>query len=355
MRNLATGLLFCLCGSWASSQCSVEGIFIDAILVDPNGADNFDTDNNGSVVAEDEFVRLCNSNPTSFSLNGYTIENGAGVSFSFDGYSLPPGECISLVRDYVSLPLPSGFIDWDQTGSWLSDDGDVITLSNISASCSIAYGNNSCGGGATCTDWQEHDGCLTVGGIVNCSLNHFDILPLASLPVNFIEVVARATAVDLVRVSWTTAQEVNNDYFEVQRSSDGRSFETVGRIVGAGTTSTHRSYHLVDRGVPAGMYYYRIAQVDYDGTVTYSSIVDCLVKGDLLVELRPTLVTDQLLYSVGSQTTATLVIMSLDGSVYKTVDIDSQGALDMSAYGAGLYTITVIADNRSTTRRITKI
>jgi hypothetical protein len=81
------------------------------------------------------------------------------------------------------------------------------------------------------------------------------------------------------RLSWTTAQEKNNAYFQPERSLDGQKFTSIGEpVAGAGTTQSARRYVAYDAQPPAGPAYYRIRQVDQDGTPHYSATV--LVRGE---------------------------------------------------------------------------
>jgi hypothetical protein len=68
---------------------------------------------------------------------------------------------------------------------------------------------------------------------------------------------------------WTTATEVNNDYFLLERSKDGQAFETVTTIRGNGNSSQAIDYSAVDPKPFDGITYYRIKQVDYDGHYEY--------------------------------------------------------------------------------------
>jgi hypothetical protein len=81
-----------------------------------------------------------------------------------------------------------------------------------------------------------------------------------------------------VELSWTTASELNNDFFEVQRSSDGRIFEPIGKVDGNGTRSTPLDYAFTDRAPKAGVNYYRLRQVDFDGAFEYSNVIAVEVK-----------------------------------------------------------------------------
>ena len=73
-------------------------------------------------------------------------------------------------------------------------------------------------------------------------------------------------------VSFSTVSETNNDYFTIERSGDGRNFESIGAIKGAGNSKQELSYEFVDESPLAGINYYRIKQTDFDGAYSYTEI-----------------------------------------------------------------------------------
>lgn len=73
-------------------------------------------------------------------------------------------------------------------------------------------------------------------------------------------------------LQWITVSELNNDHFEIQRSTDGRVFTTIGRVKGNGTTSIRQEYRFADVAPVMGTNYYRLAQVDVDGRTNYSAV-----------------------------------------------------------------------------------
>ncbi len=79
-----------------------------------------------------------------------------------------------------------------------------------------------------------------------------------------------------VKLSWTTSTELNNFGFEVQRSYDRINFSSAGFINGAGNTTNIQNYTFIDYIEPAGhsRIYYRLKQVDFNGTSEYSEIVE---------------------------------------------------------------------------------
>ena len=81
-----------------------------------------------------------------------------------------------------------------------------------------------------------------------------------------------------VTLNWSTATELNNSGFQVERSS-GSAYEVVGFVAGSGTTTEIRNYNFVDQNVNAGTYSYRLKQVDFDGTFEYSNTIEVEVVG----------------------------------------------------------------------------
>ncbi len=82
-----------------------------------------------------------------------------------------------------------------------------------------------------------------------------------------------------VLLEWATASELNNDFFEVQRSVNGRDFEVLGKVAGAGTHSGLLTYDFTDRSPRPGVNYYRLRQVDFDGAFEYSPVVSVKAEG----------------------------------------------------------------------------
>jgi len=74
-------------------------------------------------------------------------------------------------------------------------------------------------------------------------------------------------------LAWGTAQELNNSFFEVQTSATGAAFTVLARVQGAGNSTTPRNYYYRDNRTQNGTVYYRLRQVDVNGTATYSPVV----------------------------------------------------------------------------------
>lgn len=74
-------------------------------------------------------------------------------------------------------------------------------------------------------------------------------------------------------LSWTTAYEVNNSYFDIQRSADGIHYLNIGRVEGKGNSSIQQDYQFTDIAPVAGRNYYRLRHTDMDGHAEYTHVV----------------------------------------------------------------------------------
>ncbi|PBQ33420.1 hypothetical protein CNR22_17085 [Sphingobacteriaceae bacterium] len=99
------------------------------------------------------------------------------------------------------------------------------------------------------------------------------------------------THVDLV---WVTSSEHNNDFFDVESSYDGLTFKTLGRLKGAGESRREVTYNYTDLRTGNATVYYRLKQVNFDNTFSYSSICYAGENSDPSIKVYPNPVTDRL-------------------------------------------------------------
>jgi hypothetical protein len=78
----------------------------------------------------------------------------------------------------------------------------------------------------------------------------------------------------VVNLNWATATEKNNNGFSIERSSNGKDFSAIQFVKGKGTTTVQSKYSFTDNNVASGNYYYRLRQIDYDGSISYSKTVE---------------------------------------------------------------------------------
>lgn len=105
-----------------------------------------------------------------------------------------------------------------------------------------------------------------------------------SLPVEWLSFDATLNG-SHAQLNWTTAAELNSDFYQIERSTDGLLFESIGQVQAAGTTSEESDYQFQDTGIGTSQYstiLYRIRQVDFNGTFDYSNTVQLeIISSDI--------------------------------------------------------------------------
>lgn len=96
--------------------------------------------------------------------------------------------------------------------------------------------------------------------------------PICTVPVTLISFTGSVTP-NANQLRWTTASEVNSNYFILQHSMNGLQFTDIAQIMGAGTSSTTNTYTHLHTNVPDGLSYYRLIQVDYNGDKNHLGVV----------------------------------------------------------------------------------
>ena len=165
------------------------------------------------------------------------------------------------------------------------------------------------------------------------------------LPVELSEFNATSIENEYISLDWTTITEDDNDFFTIERSKYGVSFEEVNTVGGAGTTIEMQEYNSIDRNPFSGTSYYRLKQTDFDGKWSYSDIVSVSLQssfGDVAVLPNP--VKGNSILSFGSAK-AVSVIVSIKDITGKTIleknHISSPGKntvnLDTENFNHGMY------------------
>lgn len=144
----------------------------------------------------------------------------------------------------------------------------------------------------------------------------------AALPIELFDFVATATRDGRVKLQWTTASEINNDFFSVEHAAPGVEFNELFEVPGAGTTTVKTSYEETHSNPFPGINYYRLKQTDFDGTFSYSKIVSADVKKVTAVYPNP--VVDNWTVEFGDGNAQARVIEVLDLTGKKLADYKSE-------------------------------
>jgi len=142
-----------------------------------------------------------------------------------------------------------------------------------------------------------------------------------------------------VRLRWATASEQNSARFEVQRSSDGRTFATVMSVVAAGSSQLARSYAAVDEGAPAAALYYRLRQVDLDGRAHYSAVVALAAGVGSPAGAYPNPARDVVTIAGSPVAGQVAEVRDLQGHLVHTAALAADGQLSLAGLAPGTYAL----------------
>lgn len=168
------------------------------------------------------------------------------------------------------------------------------------------------------------------------------------LPVELLSFTANATGSSKVKCAWTTASEINNDFFTVQRSRDGVTFTNIGKANGNGTTSLLHQYEFNDENALPGISYYRLLQTDYDGTTTTSPIVAVHLKDNHSIRIFPVPADQSVVVSAIDDESVSYTIYDADGKLVQK-DVYPGNASGFTIPTAhlenGIYHLEIISGN----------
>ena len=151
------------------------------------------------------------------------------------------------------------------------------------------------------------------------------------------------------KLSWQTTQEINNDFFEIEFSTDGASFIPVGKVKGGGNTSLPQSYNFTHRTNQTGKVFYRLSQTDFNGRKSFSQVefVDLKNTGASLI-ISPNPVSSKIiipgLVIDGKQKYS---IISLQGKKITEATLLNREILLPGNFSPGMYMLRILQSNGS--------
>ncbi|MDB5268609.1 MAG: hypothetical protein JWP58_1649 [Hymenobacter sp.] len=226
--------------------------------------------------------------PNGNALGTVRVTRTAGLQTANVSFGQNPGNASQkgIDRIWAVVPDQQPTAPVDLTLAWLPDDDNGLTFGQAqvwrmpdNSAAWQAVGSPASGAARTLTVSTAGLSRLTVSNLAN------------PLPVELISFTAERQGADgLLR--WATASEKNSDRFEVESSPDGRTFRRIGTVAGQGSSSQRHEYALVDPTLAryaADLVYYRLRQVDRDGTFAYSPVrtVQVPALGGFAVQAYP--------------------------------------------------------------------
>lgn len=183
----------------------------------------------------------------------------------------------------------------------------------------------------------------------------------APLPVTLLLFTGKLLNANAV-LNWTTATEINNYKFDVERSLNGTDFLKIGEVKGMGNSNQLNTYTFVDNsiaGLSFDIFFYRLKQVDFNGQFEYSSttlVKKNEVSGSLSIYPNPvnTVLTVEL--NNPELLTNSIQLMGTDGKTYLQIDSQTQSvSLDISAFAKGIYYLKISFMDEAKPAKIQKI
>jgi hypothetical protein len=174
-------------------------------------------------------------------------------------------------------------------------------------------------------------------------IDNFKVTYDAVIPVEMTSFVAKKAG-NANKLVWQTATELNNNYFDVERSNDGATFQNIGQVKGSGNSSELKSYEFMDETPATGTNYYRLQQVDVNGKTTTSKIVSVNTGGKGSVKAFPTLATDKLQVLTSSDKEEAFQIINLVGQTVLTGQLTNSGEVTISQLAKGNYILHIAGE-----------
>lgn len=297
-------------------------------------------------------------------VNGPSFGGNNSVKMDFYSYSTT-GQKDTLISPLYSGLLESDSVKFDYAYAQYSSTyvDSLIVLLSINNGQTFPFTVFRKGGASLATapittstfvpnssQWQTHS--FSLAGVVPVELSSFTIT-------------ANHSGVNL---DWSTSTETNNYGFEVQRSLDGNSFFTIGFVSGLGTSVATSSYSYIDKPEFNGKtnLYYRLKQIDYDGTFEYSHVLNVEYDFPLTFVLNqnypnPFNPATKISFAIPAEENVSLKVFDILGTEILTIVDERKPAgsyeidFDATKLVSGVYIYKLTAGQYSSTKKMTLI
>jgi hypothetical protein len=176
------------------------------------------------------------------------------------------------------------------------------------------------------------------------------------LPVELLSFTAEQSGEEIV-LDWSTASELNFNYFSLERSLNGKNFIEIARVDGHGTTKERHDYSFNDKNPQVGKNYYRLKSVDFDGYVEYFNVIMEDYSGKKVFSIYPNpsdgaTLTYNMNFSPDENSTI-VVYDNLGVKVGSTSELDQNNNLTfLNPLNSGVYYVKIVSGNFSTIERL---
>ena len=277
------------------------------------------------------------------------------------------------------------FLSTNNGTSWTTVNTGLTYPGVLSFAVSDAnlFAGTACGGVFLSTDngtsWTDvNEGDLTSQCVYSLTVKDSNLFagtyqgyvwrrPLSEMivPVELTNFTAKTNGADVI-LDWSTATELNNSGFEVQKKSGSEEWYSIGFIQGSGTTQQRHNYSFTDYSISPGIYSYRLKQTDFDGSFEFSPEVEVEVSSpkEFILEQNypnPFNPSTAIRYSLPVQSRVILKIYDVLGREVATLVDDIQDAgfrtveWDANGIASGMYFYRIVAGDIRAIRRMVLI
>ena len=251
----------------------------------------------------------------------FVLLAGITKKITFSSYNIPNSYRSSEAKS-VSATLTPGTGTAPYTYQWTSTIGGSFT-----------HGTSS---GATFTAPNTPtalSGALKCTVIDACGRKDFVSSPITvsanTLPITLISMTAKEQMGDVL-LNWITGSEINNDYFTIERSTNGYDFTEIGKIKGAGNSTHDILYSFTDENPLKGDNFYRLIQTDFDGVYKISTAIRVKLNqqrdsGNEILGISPVPFSDHLKinYSLSDGGMIDFIIINSEGKIVRSEKINA--------------------------------
>jgi Secretion system C-terminal sorting domain len=284
-----------------------------------------------------------NTGPAPFKLQYSTAVGGASGYVDVLSYTIPN-----------RLPSASSAVAWASAAAINPDSttfrGDLSANTALDNKSEVYFR-------LVCTATTTVNPTSTFGTGGTGRIDNFTVTFQSALPIELTSFNAKSNN-SKTNLYWQTASEKNNSHFAIERSTDGDVFSKIGDVKGNGNSTVIQNYQFTDVTPTKGINYYRLRQVDFDGTESISKTVSVNLDGknQNKVKVYPTLVKDAVSVELSDESKAEISVRDLTGRVILTQNTEgvANQTLNLGTLSSGLYILSVRSNEALETVKIYK-
>ncbi|MHA4740632.1 T9SS type A sorting domain-containing protein [Dyadobacter sp. MSC1_007] len=262
---------------------------------------------------------------------------------------------LSLVNITGSSANVCGWIDWNSNGVFDASEGVCTTAASGTGAATLTWPTAALSGATGTTGvyarFRITTDALTTGSVngaaENGEVEDYFIPFQAPLPVTLVSFEARKTEASSI-LTWVTSAETNSDHFEIQRSTDSKTWKGIGAVNAQGDSKGKKEYSYTDNLPEDGENLYRLRMVDKDGTFAYSRVRSVRFEGQGNIVAYPNPTSDKLFIKDFSKV-AKLRILDLNGRTVHQSKVTEDGEVNVNKLTGGLYILEITWSNGSKT------